>query len=65
MKRLDTDAIKNGIKQSKANAHLIAAAPEMLEALELIWADLRMVGALTRDQRNLVYRAILKSRGEL
>lgn len=28
------DVIPNGITNNKANAHLIAAAPEMLEALE-------------------------------
>lgn len=57
---------KNGPEENMANAHLIAAAPEMLEALEVIEAgmtkqtldELQTVSAL-----NIIRSAIRKAKG--
>ena len=47
-----------------ANAHLIAAAPEMLEALELILNDNRLMNAMTKEQAKAVMYSVSKARGE-
>jgi len=63
-----------GQYEGEANAHLIAAAPEMLEALEDILQrledDLFLAGVPReqhKDQRRLkrLYKAIAKARGEV
>jgi vacuolar-type H+-ATPase subunit C/Vma6 len=48
----------------RANAHLIAAAPEMLEALESIEKELRDYGYKYTSGIDLVLKAIRKARGE-
>lgn len=50
---------------NKANAHLIAAAPEMLETLVLLRAEIEAQGSYG-DQENLslLSKVIAKARGE-
>lgn len=54
--------------EAKANAHLIAAAPEMLEALLKMQRTFEAMGpsfaAAFADTRDVVYAAIAKARGE-
>ena len=52
-------------EQDKADAHLIAAAPEMFEALETLLAEIESQGE-HGDQQNktLILKAIKKARGE-
>ena len=55
---------------SKANAHLIAAAPEMYEALELIYGRLLMSdrdggSRITAEDGEMAELALKKARGEL
>ena len=52
---------------SNANAHLIAAAPEMLEALKSIQANNKLMNALNGQDRETLEKiqsAIAKARGE-
>ena len=48
----------------EANANLIAAAPEMLEALELVLNDNRLMNAMNKEQARAILDAIRKARGE-
>lgn len=45
------------------NAQLIAAAPELLEALELVLADNRLMNALNKQQARAVLDAVAKATG--
>lgn len=47
----------------KADAHLIAAAPEMLEALEMIIKNKNFMHMLWSDKRTQIQKAIAKARG--
>lgn len=51
-------------EEAVANAHLIAAAPEMLEALESVLNDNRLMNAMSRNQARLILDAMAKARGE-
>ena len=50
------------IAEGKANAHLIVAAPDLLEALELVVSE----GLLSKDGTigKVVFSAIAKAKGE-
>lgn len=50
------------IEEGKANAHLIVAAPDLLEALELVVSE----GLLSKDGTigKVVFSAIAKAKGE-
>lgn len=49
----------------EANANLIAAAPDMYEALEEVWRILDSTMPLSRDNRaDRIKRVLLKARGE-
>jgi hypothetical protein len=50
-------------KQDRANAHLIAAAPEMYEALKAIEAEHIAFGSLTPDAIRRAAAAIAKAEG--
>ena len=50
-------------KEEQANAHLIAAAPEMLEALENLENDNGL--AMPKSAWDMVQNAIKKAKGEL
>jgi len=58
--------IKKGLSDAKANAHLIAAAPEMLEALELAANILMNAGQKPLKGNNfyIIDQVIKKARGE-
>lgn len=47
------------------NAHLIAAAPDMLEALELLINDNRLMNAMTKEQSKAIMYSIKKAKGYL
>lgn len=51
-------------RQSEANAHLIAAAPEMYEALENLIAWIDPNENYDEPQTNAAYAALAKARGE-
>jgi hypothetical protein len=48
---------------NKSNAALIAAAPEMLEALQLILNDDRLMNAMSKDQAKAVMYSVSKAQG--
>lgn len=50
-------------EQLSANARLIAAAPEMLKALELVLNDNRLMNAMSREQSRAILDAITKATG--
>lgn len=54
---------KRGGLQAEANARLIAAAPEMLEALRLVMSDDRLMNAMKREQARAILDAIAKAEG--
>lgn len=71
-----TDAVSKG-ESAKANARLIAAAPDLLEALQSVWlwmesqADAQSKGGhatfdlmALREQRDIARAAIAKATGE-
>ena len=62
------DWICRDVNLSEANAHLIAAAPDMLDALELMQSNNRLMNALnTAKDRHIldaILNAIAKARGE-
>ena len=49
---------------AKENAHLIAAAPDMLEELEWVLIDLSENNTLGDDRRQSIRAAIAKAKGE-
>lgn len=51
-------------KHDLGNAHLIAAAPEMLEALELILRDNRLMNAMEKNQAKAIMYSIGKAKGQ-
>lgn len=59
-------ASKRGFFEARANARLMAAAPEMLEALEVIMTALTVShhGASLYAIRDIARRAILKAKGQ-
>ncbi len=46
-----------------ANARLIAAAPELLEALQLVLSDNRLMNAMNREQARAILDAVAKATG--
>lgn len=48
----------------KANAALIAASPEMFEALELLINDNRLMNAMNKEQAKAIMYSLAKARGE-
>ena len=60
--RLVADCMTGWLREDRANAHLIAAAPEMLEALERIRDESGPFNL--GEMRKLVESAIRKARGE-
>lgn len=50
-------------KTDEANARLIASAPEMFNALELVLNDDRLMNAMNRDQAIAILDAIRKAKG--
>jgi hypothetical protein len=64
---LDQDAdcdFLNDAAAECANAHLIAAAPCMLEALEATLTNDRVMNALPAAHRRLIMDAVARARGE-
>ena len=51
-------------EEDNANARLIAAAPEMLEALESVLKNNRLMNALEVSQRRLIMDAVSKATGD-
>lgn len=49
--------------EAEANARLIAAAPELLEALRLVLNDNRLMNAMNREQARAILDAIAKATG--
>ena len=49
---------------NRANAALIAAAPEMLDALELLINDNRLMNAMNKEQSKAIMYSINKAKGE-
>lgn len=47
-----------------ANAHLIAAAPEMYEALNLLLNDNCLMNAISREQAMAIFGSIRKAEGK-
>jgi len=55
----------NQVSQLSLNdAYLIAAAPDMLAALELVLNDNRLMNAMSRSQVQAIMDAVFKARGE-
>lgn len=54
----------SGPEQNLKDAHLISAAPEMLEALELVLNDNRLMNAMNKSQVHAIMDAVSKARGE-
>lgn len=54
----------NYTDEAEANATLISAAPEMLEALELVLNDNRLMNAMSREQARAILDAVKKAKGE-
>lgn len=52
-------------KEAEENAKLMAAAPEMLAALELLEKKSNAVGCLTENDFQIMMSALNKARGEL
>lgn len=59
----DTPESDADIAELKANARLIAAAPECLSALQLILNDNRLMNAMKREQARAILDAIAKATG--
>jgi hypothetical protein len=59
-----------GIEQAESNAHLIAAAPELYEALESLWTEIAKYPNIGHEGSNLLEvmsdarSALAKARGE-
>ncbi len=49
----------------RANAALIAAAPDLLEALDLILKDNRLMNSFSKEQAKAVMYSIAKARGDI
>ena len=59
------DATILGIENIEANINLIAAAPDMYDALEEVWRILDSTMPLSRDNRaDRIKRILCKARGE-
>ena len=54
---------KDRVDETEANASLIAAAPDLLEALEKIYAEAGVKGGLTWDYYEMARIAIEKAKG--
>lgn len=61
---LTTLTSENGLEEMKANARLIAAAPEMLAALELVTAWMEASGEGLDDIFDPCMAAIRRAKGE-
>jgi hypothetical protein len=59
----ETPVLSKIIKENEANATLIAAAPDLLEALQLILNDNRLMNALSKQQARAVLDAVAKATG--
>lgn len=49
--------------ENEANAKLIAAAPELLEALKLILNDNRLMNAMNHEQARAIMDSVFKAEG--
>ena len=49
------------VEESDANARLICAAPEMLEALKSVLNDNRLMNAMSKEQARLIMDAVTKA----
>lgn len=56
--------ITDGCIPSSADASLIAAAPEMLTALQLVIGDDRLMNAMKRNQARAILDAIARTEGQ-
>lgn len=50
--------------EREANARLISAAPELLDALVLVLNDNRLMNAMNREQARAILDSVAKARGE-